>query len=275
MTNPVLRVLAGEAVWPPPIWLMRQAGRYLPEYRALRGQAGDFISLCTTPALAAEVTLQPIRRFGFDAAILFSDILILPWALGYGLDFGGRRPGAAPFRDEADLGSLDPARLQSARSRRSWRRSQRCRAGLPPETTLIGFAGSPFTVACYMVEGGGSKEFAAIRDMAHAQPALLDRLIDDPGRQHRRLPLRPGRRRRRGPDAVRQLGRRALPAAVRPVRDRAHAPHRRHRCAPGIRPSRSSASRASPAPRSAATPRQPASTASRSTPAPTSGDRCR
>ena len=87
MTNPVLRVLAGEAVWPPPIWLMRQAGRYLPEYRAVRGQAGDFISLCTTPELAAEVTLQPIRRYGFDAAILFSDILMLPWALGYGLAF--------------------------------------------------------------------------------------------------------------------------------------------------------------------------------------------
>ncbi len=87
MTKPLLRVLAGEAVWPPPMWLMRQAGRYLPEYRELRGQAGDFISLCTAPKLASEVTLQPIRRYGFDAAILFSDILMLPWALGYGLEF--------------------------------------------------------------------------------------------------------------------------------------------------------------------------------------------
>ena len=87
MTKPLLRVLRGEAVWPPPLWLMRQAGRYLPEYRATRAQVPDFIALCTNPALAAEVTLQPIRRFGFDGAILFSDILILPWALGQGVEF--------------------------------------------------------------------------------------------------------------------------------------------------------------------------------------------
>ncbi|HYZ62955.1 MAG TPA: uroporphyrinogen decarboxylase family protein, partial [Acetobacteraceae bacterium] len=87
MRSPVLRVLAGEKVWPPPIWLMRQAGRYLPEYRAVRAQAGDFIALCTSPELATEVTLQPIRRYGFDAAILFSDILMLPWAPGWGLAF--------------------------------------------------------------------------------------------------------------------------------------------------------------------------------------------
>ena len=106
MTKPVLRVLAGEAVWPPPIWLMRQAGRYLPEYRALRAQAGDFISLCTTPDLATEVTLQPIRRYGFDAAILFSDILMLPWALGHGLEFTeGEGPVLPPIRDESGLAS--------------------------------------------------------------------------------------------------------------------------------------------------------------------------
>src|SRR3954466_7057617 len=103
MPNPVMRVLAGEAVWPPPIWLMRQAGRYLPEYREGRAKAGDFIALCTTRELAAEVTLQPIRRFGFDAAILFSDILMLPWALGWGLAFKeGEGPGLARLQTEAD-----------------------------------------------------------------------------------------------------------------------------------------------------------------------------
>src|ERR1700685_2988987 len=112
MTKKLLRVLSGEAVWPPPVWLMRQAGRYLPEYRAVRAAVPDFIALCTTPALAAEVTLQPIRRFGFDAAILFSDILILPWALGQGLAFKeGEGPMLPPIRDEAGFRALDPSRL--------------------------------------------------------------------------------------------------------------------------------------------------------------------
>src|SRR5881227_442036 len=107
MTKKLLRALAGEAAWPPPIWLMRQAGRYLPEYRALRAEAGDFIRLCTTPDLAAEVTLQPIRRYGFDAAILFSDILMLPWALGWGLRFEeGEGPVLPRFESERDLGRL-------------------------------------------------------------------------------------------------------------------------------------------------------------------------
>src|SRR6266567_8124077 len=112
MTKPLLRALAGEAVWPPPIWLMRQAGRYLPEYRAVRATVPDFISLCTTPDLAAEVTLQPIRRYGFDAAILFSDILILPWALGQDLAFKeGEGPVLPPLRDEAAFRALDALRL--------------------------------------------------------------------------------------------------------------------------------------------------------------------
>ncbi len=175
--KPLLRVLAGEAVWPPPVWLMRQAGRYLPEYREVRGRAGDFISLCTTPALAAEVTLQPIRRYGFDAAILFSDILIVPWALGQGLAFKeGEGPVLPPIRDAAGVASLDLARLPAAVAP-ILETVSRTRAGLPPETTMIGFAGSPFTVACYMVEGGGSKEFANIRGMAHAQPAVMDALV--------------------------------------------------------------------------------------------------
>ena len=178
MTKPMLRVLAGEAVWPPPMWLMRQAGRYLPEYRELRGQAGDFISLCTTPALAAEVTLQPIRRYGFDAAILFSDILMLPWALGYGLAFKeGEGPVLPRLTTAQDVAVLDPARVAAAITP-ILETVQRTKAGLGESTTLIGFAGSPFTVACYMVEGGGSKDFARIRGMAHSEPALFASLID-------------------------------------------------------------------------------------------------
>ena len=122
MTKTLLRALAGEAVWPPPVWLMRQAGRYLPEYREVRAKAGDFIALCTDPALAAEVTLQPIRRFGFDAAILFSDILMLPWALGHGLRFAeGEGPVLPRLSDEAGVEALDRAG-SPRRSRRSWRR---------------------------------------------------------------------------------------------------------------------------------------------------------
>jgi uroporphyrinogen decarboxylase len=185
-SKPLLAVLGGRAVWPPPLWLMRQAGRYLPEYRAIRAQAADFIALCTTPALAAEVTLQPIRRFGFDAAILFSDILMLPWALGHGLAFReGEGPVLPPLTDMAGVDRLDPARLPGAIAP-ILETVRRVRAGLAAEgfdrTALIGFAGAPFTVACYLVEGGGSKDFAVTRSMAYAQPelfaALIERLTD-------------------------------------------------------------------------------------------------
>ena len=178
MTKPMLRVLAGESVWPPPVWLMRQAGRYLPEYREIRKQAGDFVSLCTTPTLAAEVTLQPIRRYGFDAAILFSDILMVPWALGQGLTFQeGEGPVLPPIRDAAGLARLDVGRVAAAVSP-ILETVERTRAGLPDGVAMIGFAGSPFTVACYMVEGGGSKDFSHIRAMAHGDPALMDAMID-------------------------------------------------------------------------------------------------
>ncbi len=180
VSKPLLRALAGEAVWPPPIWLMRQAGRYLPEYRALRAQAGDFIALCTTPDMAAEVTLQPVRRFGMDGAILFSDILMVPWALGQGLRFAeGEGPLLDPLRDAAALAALD-ARQVVARTAPIFETVRRVRAGLAveaPRTALIGFAGSPFTVACYMVEGHGSRDFAAARGMAYGDPALFGRLI--------------------------------------------------------------------------------------------------
>ena len=171
------QVLAGQAVWPPPVWLMRQAGRYLPEYRALRSQAGDFIALCTTPVLAAEVTLQPVRRFGMDAAILFSDILMVPWALGQPLRFAqGEGPQLDPIRTAADLARLDPGRVQAAIAP-ILETVARVAEGVG-DAALIGFAGSPFTVACYMVEGHGAKEFAATRQMAYAEPALFAALIE-------------------------------------------------------------------------------------------------
>ncbi len=175
MTPSLLRVLAGEPVWPPPVWLMRQAGRYLPEYRAVRARAGGFVDLCLTPELAAEATLQPIRRFGMDAAILFADILLVPMALGQGLSFvEGEGPVLPPIRDEAGVAALD---YDAARLAPVEETVRRVRAALPETVTLIGFAGAPFTVACYMVEGGGSRDHAAIRTMAYRDPALLDRLI--------------------------------------------------------------------------------------------------
>jgi uroporphyrinogen decarboxylase len=150
--KPLLRALAGNPVWPPPIWLMRQAGRYLPEYRAIRSRAGDFISLCMTPELAAEVTLQPIRRYRFDGAILFSDILLIPWALGQGLDYReGEGPVLPPLRSAGDLRLLRPARLASAIAPilEAVRRVRHVLAheGFA-ECSLIGFAGAPLTVAC-------------------------------------------------------------------------------------------------------------------------------
>jgi uroporphyrinogen decarboxylase len=180
--KPLLRALNGEAVWPPPLWLMRQAGRYLPEYRAIRAQTKDFVALCTSPDKAAEVTLQPLRRYGFDAAILFSDILMLPWALGHGLEFKeGEGPVLPPLRDEAGVAALDPSRV-TERVAPIMETVRLVRAGMKAEgfdqTALIGFAGAPFTVACYMVEGGGSKDFAHVRRMAYAQPALFASLID-------------------------------------------------------------------------------------------------
>src|SRR5580658_4821825 len=182
MNKTLLRVLRGEPVWPPPIWLMRQAGRYLPEYQAIRRQATDFIALATNPELACEVTLQPIRRFGFDAAILFSDILILPWALGQGLAYKeGEGPVLPPLRDAAGIAALDPGRVAIAVAP-VMEAVRLVRMGLQAEgfaaTTLIGFAGAPFTVACYMVEGHGSRDFAAVRGLAYGDPALFARLIE-------------------------------------------------------------------------------------------------
>ncbi len=177
MTPSLLRILAGEAVWPPPMWLMRQAGRHLPEYRAVRARTAGMIDLCLTPALAAEVTLQPVHRYGFDAAILFSDIIMLPYALGQDVRLvEGKGPVLAPIRSPADMAVLDPARLAPAVAP-IMETVRLVRAALPADKALIGFAGSPWTVACYMVEGQGSRDFAAVRTLAYRDPALFDALM--------------------------------------------------------------------------------------------------
>jgi uroporphyrinogen decarboxylase len=173
-----LRPFAGEAVSPPPIWLMRQAGRYLPEYGAVRTKAGGFLDLCYTPALAAEVTLQPIRRYGFDAAILFSDILVVPDALGQKVAFvEGEGPRLDPVRSAVDLGRLsrDATRPKFALVSET---VARLRQDLPRETALIGFCGAPWTVASYMVEGQGSPDQRAARLWAYRDPVGFGRLID-------------------------------------------------------------------------------------------------
>src|SRR5690349_14539610 len=173
----LLRALRREPVPRTPIWLMRQAGRYLPEYNAVRARAGSFMALASTPALATEVTLQPLDRFPLDAAILFSDILTVPHAMGLGLTFAEAEGPrfARPVRDEAAVGALEvPDMAKLAYVFDAVREIKRALAGRVP---LIGFAGSPFTLACYMIEGGSSgDDFATVRRMAHARPDLLDRV---------------------------------------------------------------------------------------------------
>lgn len=173
-----LKPFTGEAISPPPMWLMRQAGRYLPEYRATRSQAGSFLNLCYAPALAAEVTLQPIRRYGFDAAILFSDILVVPDALGDEVRFvEGEGPRLDPIRSTEGLSRLKPG-ATGPKFNLIYETVQRLRQDLPKETTLIGFAGAPWTVATYMVGGEGSSDQADARLWAYRDPAGFGTLID-------------------------------------------------------------------------------------------------
>ncbi len=173
-----MAVLAGRRVSPPPVWLMRQAGRYLPEYRAVRARTRDFLELCYTPELAVEVTLQPLRRFPLDAAILFSDILVVPHALGAEVRFAeGEGPRLEPVRDAAGLARLDLARLHE-RLAPVYETVRRLRAELPEQVALIGFAGAPWTLAAYLVEGQGSKEFLQPRVLARREPGLFGALID-------------------------------------------------------------------------------------------------
>jgi uroporphyrinogen decarboxylase len=172
----VLEALKGETVSPPPIWMMRQAGRYLPEYRATRSTAGSFLDLCYNPDFAVEVTLQPIRRFGFDASILFSDILVVPHALGRDLRFEeGRGPLMTPIRvDEID--SLDPGQLHEFLAP-VYETVRRLRAELPGETTLIGFCGAPWTLATYMIAGHGTPDQAPARLFGYRHPDAMDRML--------------------------------------------------------------------------------------------------
>lgn len=178
MSKPLLDALQRKMPSQVPIWLMRQAGRYLPEYREIRARARDFLDLCYSPALAAEVTLQPIRRFGFDAAILFADILLVPHALGQNVRFAeGEGPILDPIRDMAALRALRPE-ASTARLDPVFETVRRVRASLPPETALIGFAGSPWTVASYMAEGRGSADQRAAKLWALRDPAGFGALID-------------------------------------------------------------------------------------------------
>ncbi len=171
-----MRVLDGETLTPPPIWLMRQAGRYLPEYRAVRAKAGSFLDLCYTPDHAVEVTLQPIRRYGFDAAILFSDILVIPDAMTRNVRFTeGHGPEMDPI-DVDGIEGLDGSRvlqhlepvLETVR---------RLRSSLPAETTLLGFCGAPWTVATYMIAGHGTPDQAPARLFAYRHPKAFEKLL--------------------------------------------------------------------------------------------------
>ena len=172
----MLATLKGARQSVPPLWLMRQAGRYLPEYRALRADKGGFLALATDPAAAAEVTLQPIRRFGFDGAILFSDILMVPWALGQDLSFGvGEGPRLDPPLVDTLLNALRrvPERLEPV-----YGTCALVSAALPPQTTFLGFAGSPWTVATYMVAGKGSKDQGETRRFAYRDPDAFAKIVD-------------------------------------------------------------------------------------------------
>lgn len=175
MSRPLLDVLRGERRDPPPVWLMRQAGRYLPEYRALRAEKGGFLELVHDSKAAAEITLQPLRRFGFDGAILFSDILVIPHALGQDLRFlAGEGPKLSPRLLDATLDQLVPApeRLSPV-----YETVRQVAAALDPAVTFLGFAGSPWTVATYMVAGEGSREQAEARRFAYADPSAFGALI--------------------------------------------------------------------------------------------------
>jgi uroporphyrinogen decarboxylase len=178
-TKTLLRALAGETQETPPIWMMRQAGRYLPEYRATRAQAGDFLSLCYNSDLAAEVTLQPIRRYGFDGAILFADILLVPQALGAKLWFvTGEGPRLSTITTQADFDKLGPAEDIHAVLNPIYETVKILSRALPAQTTLIGFAGAPWTVATYMIAGRGTPDQGPAHALRVENNALFEALLE-------------------------------------------------------------------------------------------------
>ena len=172
----LLAVLRGERRDPPPMWLMRQAGRYLPEYRELRAAKGGFLDMAYDPETAAEITLQPLRRFAFDGAILFSDILVIPHAMGMDLTFvAGEGPRLSPPLAQARIRDLKP---QMDRLGPIYETVRRVKAALPPHVTFLGFAGSPWTVATYMIAGQGSREQAEARQLAYSDPGKMGAILD-------------------------------------------------------------------------------------------------
>ncbi|MGK7752611.1 MULTISPECIES: uroporphyrinogen decarboxylase [unclassified Roseovarius] len=175
----ILKALAGETQATPPIWMMRQAGRYLPEYRATREKAGDFLSLCYNPDLATEVTLQPIRRYGFDGAILFADILLVPQALGADLWFvTGEGPRLSTITSQADFDKLGPADEVHETLNPIYQTVRNLSGALPPETTLIGFAGAPWTVATYMIAGRGTPDQGPAHALKSENRPLFEALME-------------------------------------------------------------------------------------------------
>ena len=182
VTKPLLAALRGEVRQPPPLWLMRQAGRYLPEYRALRRRAGSFLDLCYDPALAVEASLQPIHRFGLDGVILFSDILVVPDALGVRVRFvEGEGPRLEPIPEGGGLPAFDGVRLRRHLAP-VYEAMEQVAAAAPAGTTVLGFAGAPWTLATYMVGGGKSRDFTAVKGWAYREPASFARLIDTVGK---------------------------------------------------------------------------------------------
>ena len=178
MTSPFLETLSGRNISPPPVWLMRQAGRYLEEYRAVRASEPDFISFCLNPTKAVDVTLQPIKKFGFDAAIIFSDILMVPWALDRNVRFvSGKGPKLDPMLQGNEISDGAVARVASRLGPVADAISG-CRAALADDKALIGFAGAPWTIITYLLEGGSSRDFAIARHWMWENEARFDRLLE-------------------------------------------------------------------------------------------------